>query len=84
MSALMGFEGGNSCQNNENLKKNSLKTLQGPLKHQSRIKPKRRVPDFTLCRFKNRFNGQGRKDRSEPSPRFASNSIHTKSRANNL
>ena len=65
-------------------KKNSKTSSKDPLRHQIQFKSKRRVRDYLMLVSKNRSNGRGSKDRSEPSHRFASNSIHTKSGADNL
>ena len=65
-------------------KKNSTKPSQGSLRASNSVQNHREGCGITLCRFQKRSTGQGSGDRSEPSFMFASNGIHTKSRADNL
>ena len=65
----------------QNFKRNPPKD---PLGHQIWFKTKEEGVGLPCVSFKNQSNGRGREDRSEPSPRFASNGIHMKKGDNNL
>ena len=66
-------------------KKNFLKKpYQGPLGASNPVLYQREGVGLPCVSFKNQSTGQGSEDRSEPSPRFSSNGIHTKNVANNL
>ena len=68
----------------ENKKKISTKPSQGPLGASNPILYQREGEGLPCFGFKNQSTGCGSKDQSEPSPRFSSNGIHTKSGADNL
>ena len=81
---LKGVEDGITCQK-QRKKKTQQKRMQGPLwgiKSDSILK--KRGAGLPCVDFKNRSTGKVSLDRSEPSPRFASNGIHMKSGADNL
>ena len=50
-----------------------------PLGHQIWFYTKERGAGLPCFGFKNRSTGRGSEDQSEPSPKFSSNDIHTKS-----
>ena len=69
----------------ENKKKISIKTHpKTPCNIKSGSTTKRKVRDYLTSVPKTELLVGGNFDRSEPSPRFASNDIHTKSGADNL
>ena len=82
MEQLKGFEGGITCQKQR--KKKKSQQTQGPLRASNLVLYQREGAGLPCVGFKNRSIGRGNEDRSEPSPRFASNGIHMKSGANNL
>ena len=65
----------------EKQKKISTKPSLG---HQIQFYTKDRGARLPCVSFKNRSTSRGSEDQSEPSPMFASNGIHMKSRAENL
>ena len=66
-------------------KKNPNKnTSKDPLKHQIRFYNKEKGVRLPYVGFKTELVVEAALDRSEPSPRFAFNGIHTKSEADNL
>ena len=69
------------AENKKNLNKNPPKD---PLGNHIQFYTKERGVGLPCVGFKNRSTGQGNEDRSEPSPTFSSNSIHTKSIVDNL
>ena len=80
----MGFKDGITCLKQRETKKSQQKPSKDPLRHQIRFYTKEWGARLPCVGFKNRSTGRGSEDRSEPSPRFASKGIHTKSGADNL
>ena len=68
----------------ENKKKSQQNPPKDPLGHLIPFYTKERGARLPCVGFKNRSTSQGNEDRSKPSPRFTFNSIHMKSRADNL
>ena len=58
--------------------------FQGPFEASNPVQAKEEGARLPCVGFKNLSNGWGSKDQSETSPRFTSNSIHTKSGVDNL
>ena len=76
--------GGNSCFSSGKTKKNPNKNSSKALVASNMVLQQREGCRITLCRFQTELVVGATLDRSEPSPRFASNGIHTKSGADNL
>ena len=84
MEQLKGFEDGITCLKQRKTKKISTEPSQGPLGASNLVLYQGEGAGLACVGFKNRSIGRGNEDRSEPSPRFASNGIHMKSGADNL